>query len=41
MEEAKVKVQDASTELRSLFVENPNAQTLFYNLLAELKKQPV
>jgi site-specific recombinase XerD len=40
-EEAKGNVQDTTHQLRQLFVENPKAQTLFYNLLAELKKQPV
>jgi hypothetical protein len=39
----KVKLKNANTlqELRMKFVENPNAQTLFYELLAELKNQPV
>jgi len=36
-EEAKLKVQNISDQLRILFVENPKAQTIFYELLAELK----
>jgi integrase len=37
-EEAKLKVEYTSTELQRLFIENPTAQTIFYELMAQLKK---
>jgi integrase len=36
-EEAKIKVENTSQQLQALFVDNPKAQTIFYELLKELK----
>jgi integrase len=36
-EEAKLKVENTSQVLHKLFIENPKAQTIFYELLAEIK----
>ena len=40
-EEAKMKIQDNSIELRKLFIENPKAQSIFYELLAQLKNEKI
>ena len=37
-DEAKLKVQNSTDQLRQLFIENPKAQTIFYELLKELKE---
>jgi site-specific recombinase XerD len=37
-DEAKIKVKSVSSQLETVFVENPKAQTIFYELLAELKR---
>jgi integrase/recombinase XerD len=36
-EEAKMKVQNTSQQLQTLFIENPKAQVIFQELLAQLK----
>jgi hypothetical protein len=38
-DEVKHKLQNTSQELQMLFIENPKAQVMFYDLLAELNKQ--
>jgi len=38
-EKLKMKVENTSQQLRMLFVENPRTQTIFYELLKELKNE--
>jgi predicted amidophosphoribosyltransferase len=37
-EEAKSDMEKTARDLRDLFIENPKAQTVFYELLKELRK---